>query len=419
VSIRERLANWIAPRNAVPLPMITRDSATWSEFFGAPNAVPAPNEKTALTVSAIYACVALISGAVAMMPMRIYRRSEQGEREELPSDPLWWTLNEEFCPRWQAATGWEFLTASLLLHGDAFAQILRGPRGEVVGLVPIHPNRVTVAPYPDGSRLVYAIDPDPTIPTGQPTKAERLVIDQDDVLHVPGFGFDGCRGLSALRYHLSLTGGVALATQDFSARFFANQARPDYALVFPAGTAPSQGAIDAIRAAVLERHQGTAKAHLPMVLHGGVDLKTITMPLADMQLLDVRRFQIEEIARVFGVPAFMIGHTEKTTSWGTGVDAMGTNFVRYALSRHLVKFHNEINRKFFRKASKNAEFDTFELERADMKSLFEAFRTALGRAGEPGFMTTNEVRRLINLKTKPDGDTLATGTAPDAPAPTV
>ena len=124
-----------------------------------------------------------------------------------------------------------------------------------------------------------------------------------------------------------------------------------------------------------------------------------------------RQFQIEEICRVYGVPPFMVGHNEKTTSWGSGVAEMGTSFVRYVLRSHLNAFQNEINRKFFRTAKTVAEFDTFELERADLKTLFETFRSAIGRAGEDGFMTVQEVRRLISYPATPEVGELNKGQA--------
>ena len=141
-----------------------------------------------------------------------------------------------------------------------------------------------------------------------------------------------------------------------------------------------------------------------MLLTGGLDIKTITLPNKDAELAVTRQLQIEEIARIYNVPPFMIGHNEKTTSWGSGVAEMGTAFVRYVLRRHLNAFQNEINRKFFRTASRLAEFDTFELERADLKTLFETFRSALGRAGEKPILTRDEVRRLINYGRTPGGD---------------
>lgn len=390
------------------LPMLVRGNNLFDDLVATAGGLTVPNEQTALQVSAIYACVNLIAGAISAMPMNIYRQDATGERDRLPNDALWWVFNEQMVPRWSAAAGWEFLVASVLLRGDAFGEIVRDRAGTPIGLIPIHPDRVTIGVTPDGMRLVYAIEPETWA-----TDTSRKILDQDDVMHVAGFGFDGVRGMSPLKNALRMAGTVALATQEYAARFFHNQARPDYVLQSAANLSPE--AIEKLRAQIDERHRGPTSSHRPLILTGGIEAKVIGLPIEDLQLLQLRQFQIEEIARVYGVPPFMIGHTEKTTSWGSGVGEMGTGFVRYALRTHLNKFENEINRKFFRTASRVAAFDPTELERADTKSLFEAFRIALGRAGEPGFMTTEEVRERLNLKRKPDG-TLNLGT-PNAPPP--
>lgn len=386
-----------------PLQNITPSNQDWGDFFGPVTGLPSVTEKTAMTISAVYACVNLIAGAISALPMNVFRRKPDGERDQLQNDDLWWVLNEQFLPRWSAANGWEYLVQSLLFHGDAFAVIKRqGP--VIVGLEPVHPQRVTVAPSADGMRLIYAVAKD-----GRATSDPNgfFVYDQDDILHVAGFGFDGCRGVSPLRHHLSMSGAVALATQEYAARFFSNNQRPDILLSTDQAINPETA--DKIREGWARLYQGIENAHKPAVLGMGMKVQTLTMTAEDAQLLATRQFQIEEIARAYGVPPFMIGHTEKTTSWGSGVETMGTGFVRFTLRQHLNKFQNEINRKFFRTAAKFAEFDTFELERADMKSLFESFRVALGRAGEPGFMTTDEVRLKLNLKRTPGGDTLGDG----------
>jgi HK97 family phage portal protein len=244
-------------------------------------------------------------------------------------------------------------------------------------------------------RLVYEISPDPTIERPAPEVSRIRVLDQDDVLHVPGFGFNGLRGLSALRYSLRVSGRLAINAQDFSSKFLQNAARPDMALSTEKSLTEEQ--FNRLRE-MLAGHQGPLNAGRPMVLEGGLDIKTLTMPMEDMQLIETRKFQVEEIARAFGVQPFMIGHTEKTSSWGTGVESMGAGFVRYTLRDHLNAFQNEINRKFWPRSTKFcAEFDTTELERADTKAMFEAVRIALGRAGEPAFMTLEEARHLLRL----------------------
>ncbi|MFN6976565.1 MAG: phage portal protein [Gemmobacter sp.] len=371
---------------------IRRGDGVWEAFVGGDQA--APSERALLQVTAVSACVTLISGAIASLPMHIYRRDSSANLQRDVNSPLWWILNEEFSPRWTAATGWAFLTASKLLHGDGFAEILRGPAGQVRGLLPLHPNRVRAIATRDGARLVYEVQPDPTIERPEEGAARVRVLDQDDMLHVPGFGFNGLRGMSALRHSLRMSGRLAINAQTFSASFLENMARPDFALQTKGDLTDEQFARLQDQ---LAQHRGAARAGHPMVLEGGLDIKTLTMPLEEMQLLETRKFQVEEIARAFGVQPFMIGHTDKATSWGAGIEAMGAGFVRYTLRDHLNGFQNEINRKFFRTARLVAEFDTAELERGDTKGMFEAVRIGLGRAGEPAFMTVEEGRQMLRL----------------------
>ncbi len=411
MSFRERLADLIrGPKiaNSTPLPQITRNSSTWGDYVSTISKIPALSEQTALTISAIYACVNLISGAIAALPVNIYAKNiTDGDRTRLFDHKLNWVFNEQFTARWSAANAWEFLVMSLLLQGDAFALIIRNPSAEPIGLEPIHPRRMTVALNPFGDRLVYVVEAENG--NGKTLENGYKVYDQDDVLHVAGFGFDGFRGLSPLRYALRLVGGVSFAMQDFSANFFANSARPDYALT--TDQALGTAAVEQIRAEIDEKHKGTQNSHRPMLLHSGLDLKTITMPLQDMQLLESRKFQLEEICRIYGVPPFMIGHNEKTTSWGTGIAEMGAGFNRYALRQHTIKFENEINRKLFRVATRVAEFDTTDLERADTKTFYEGLRIAVGRAGEPQLLTVNEARAEMRRNKKDGMDTLVTNGA--------
>jgi HK97 family phage portal protein len=372
---------------------IRRGSGVWEAFTG--GATGAPSEQAAMSVSAVYACVQLISGAISALPMHVYNRARDGDRTRDINSDLWWVLNEQFSPRWSASAGWAFMVGSKLLHGDGFAEIVRAPTGAIVGLLPIHPNRVRVIASPDGMRLLYEIQPDKTIERPDAERSRIRVVDQDDILHVPGFGFNGLRGMSPLRHALRVSGRLAISAQDFSSRFLENMARPDYALKTDQKLSPEL--IERLRTTLDEQHQGPMRSGRPMILEGGLDIKTLTMPLEEMQLLDTRKFQVEEIARVYGVPPFMIGHTDKTTSWGSGVESMGIGFVRFTLRDHLNAFQNEINRKFFRSARRVAEFDTTELEKADTKALYESLRVAIGRAGEPSFMSVEEARAILNM----------------------
>ena len=388
-----------------PITDITYANQAWDGLFNRIPGMPAVTENTAMMVSAIYACINLIAGAISVLPMRLYRRTANDERTAIPNDDLWWLLNEEFLPRWSAAAGWEFLVLSLLLHGDSFARIVRDRMGKIMGLEPFHPFRVTVIPTNDRMRLVYAVAPDGTV-AGSGSSME--VYDQDDMIHVPGFGFNGVRGLSPLRHHLSMTGSVALATQEFAGRFFSNGARPDIVITTDQAISPEKA--NELKRLWSEKYGGLTNAHQPAVLGNGAKITELTLDPTDSQLLASRQFQVEEIARIYGVPPWMIGHMQKTTSFGAGVETMGTSFVRFTLRQHLNKFEREINRKFFRTKARFAEFDTFELERADMKSLFDAFSTAIGTPGSPGFLTPDEVRQKLNYAPKGgEADELFTG----------
>lgn len=394
MSVLSRLKQWAsgAPRNDIGSAEIRLGDGVWESFTGGATAIP--SEASALAISAVYSCVTLISGAIASMPMHIYHRAKDGDLDRDVNSPLWWILNEEFCPRWAAAPGWSFLVASKLLHGDAFAEILRrGP--DIVGLVPIHPRRVRVVVSPDGANLIYEVQPDTTIQ--RPSHTNTRIIAQDDMLHVPGFGFNGQRGLSQLRSALRVAGNLATNAQNFSASFLQNMGRPDYVLKTAANLTDDQ--FKRLQD-FLNSHSGPSNGGKPMILEGGLDVHPLTMPLEEMQLLETRKFQVEEIARIYGVPPFMIGHTEKTSSWGAGVSAMGAGFVRFTLRDHLNAFQNEINRKFFRTAARIAEFDTADLERADIGTLMTALRQGIGRAGEPPILSIDEARHTLRLPRK-------------------
>ena len=412
MTMRERLARWLAPQAmASDSSAIRRGDGVWETLTGGyGGGHGAPSEHSALAVSAVYACVQLIAGAIAALPVQVFRQARDGDRAIDVNSDLWWTMNEQFSPRWAASAGWSFLVGSKLLHGDCFAEILRGAGGRVAGLVPIHPNRVRVVAMPDGSRLIYEIQPDTTIERPSPEASRVRVLDQDDMLHVPGFGFNGLNGLSPLKHALRVSGRLAISAQDFSATFLQNMARPDYAL--KTDKTLTQDQIDDLKRQIDAKHGGTMNGGKPMLLQGGMSIQSLTMPLEEMQLLETRKFQVEEIARVYGVPAFMIGHTEKTSSWGTGVEAMGKGFVRFALRTHLNEFQNEINRKFFRNAGRVAEFDTSELERGDTLAMYQALRVALGRAGEPAFISVEEARAKLNMSRVVKGELPQMAAAP-------
>lgn len=387
---------------AVPSSSVVRGSDGYSMFTIPNNAGVPVTESTVMNVSAVYACIQLISGAMASLPLPIYERTTTGRQRV--DHPLWWLLNEQPIARCSASTFWRYMMTSKLLHGDGFALIKRKSvfSPEIVSITPWHPLAVNV--FLNGDRLAYQFI---NYIGGQ--GIESQMYDQDDVLHFTGVGFNGLRSVSPLRHALRNAAGIALAADKYSAEFFSASAKPE--IVIKTEMAKLSGdqkelIIDAWKSI----QQGDRTR--PGVLGAGMSLQELTINAEEAQLLQSRMFQIEDIARIYGVPPFMIGHTQNTTSWGSGVEQMGIGFVKYTLSQHIVDAEQEINRKLFTTEKNFCEFNTAGLERGDIKTRNESYRIGLGRAGEPAWLTVNEVRAAENLPPKIGGDELMSNTAP-------
>lgn len=349
------------------------------------------NERTAMAVSAVYACTSLIAGAIASLPLPVYRRRE-GNLPERVDHPYFYLLNGRPSPLMSASTFWTWMLESRLLAGDAFAVMDRTATGQVREIIPVPPNNVIVEKA--GGELIYRL----ALDGGYVTRGAS------QMLHVPGAGFNGLRGMPVVRYAAAQSIGIAMAADEFNARFFSNGARPDIVLRAEGELNPEQ--VNSLRTNWVERYGGVANSHMPAVLQGGLDIKQLTMAAEDAQLIETRQFQVEDICRFFGVPPDMIGHSEKTSSWGSGVEARGVNFKRYTLQRHITAFEQECDYKLFPRDPYFLEFLTAGLERGDLKSRYEAHRLALGGSTGPGFATPNEIRRLENFPPHEGGDQL-------------
>jgi HK97 family phage portal protein len=369
------------------------------------NAGPVVNETTAMKVSAVYACVALIGGAISTLPLPIYERTPDGRKRV--EHPYWWLLNEQPEPDISSAVFWEYMVAARLFYGDCFAEIIRPSfrSNAVSGFKAHHPLRVL--PFRDSKgSLFYRV---------QPLVGAEYVLHPADIIHIPSLGYDGIRSPSPITYAARQSIGTSLAASEYSARFFSNGARPDFALKTTGNLTEEQAKL--LRATWGERHSGVANAHLPAILTGGLEVQQLTLSAVDSQILATSSWNLEEICRVLGVPPFMVGSTEKSTSWGTGQENMGRGFVKYTLLRDLRKFEQEFNRKLWPVRQKLfVEFDVSGIERGDLKTENEALRVALGRAGEPGWMTTNEVRHIKLLPPIAGGDTVNSGVSTTATA---
>jgi HK97 family phage portal protein len=368
----------------------------WAEIFG----VKPASSGVSVTVesskrsAAVYACTRLIAGAVALLPLPVYERTADGSRKKA-EHPLWWLLNESPYPTLTACSFWEWMLASMLMRGDGFAQIIRDRSGNPSSLMPL-PRECVHVTEKDG-RLVYFVSDGESV----------YGLFDDDVLHFPGFGFDGCKGESVIRYAARQAVGTALAADEYAGEFFANGAAPSIALSYPQGVAPTEAQQNHLRTQFSETYTGTGNRHKPLLLVNGGKIEPVSMTAEDAQLLETRKFQVIEIARAFGVPPHMVGETSASTSWGSGIEQMSIGFVRYTLGPHLRRIEQELNRKLWPRSPRYfVEFNRDGLLAGDSKTESEVISKSLGGPGAQGWMTVNEARRIKNLPPVPGGDVL-------------
>lgn len=338
--------------------------------------------ESAMRVSVVYAAVSLVAGAIASLPVGIYDRNTR----ETADHDYWYLLNEKATEGWTSFTFWEYLISSKLFHGDGFGRLVRSSvrSSKVIALEPLHPH--AVAPFRSNGRVLYRVTP----MDGSPA----YTLDAADILHLPSLGFDGLRSPSPITYAGSEAIGNAIAAQNYTGAFFQNGANIDFALK-TAGRLTDKQLRD-LKASLMARAQSGGRG--PLILSGGLEPAQLSINSKDAEILATRLFTVEEISRILGVPPHMIGHTDKSTSFGTGIEQQGIGFVRYTLQRHLTPIAQEVNSKFWPVRERYfVEHIAAALERADLKTRYEAYRIAMGRAGEMPWMDADEVRRRENM----------------------
>lgn len=362
------------------------------EIFGDPRTAAGAvvNDRTAMRVSAVYACVSLIAGSIAQLPLPVFERVG-GARQQV-DHAYWWTLNEQFCPTWVASAAWEFLVTQMLLRGDGIAYVVRNRAGTMTNLIPWPRSRVEIREQERESprelrRLQYTFYDDKGF----------FTVDQDDVIHIPGFGFNGISSMSVIQWGARNGIGIAIQGDEHAGKFFSEGGKPEVAIKAPA--AMSFDMQEDFRAAWVAKYGGIqGNRRIPLILTEGLDIKELTMSAVDQQLLESRQWQVIDMARAFGVPPHMIGEMTKSSSWGSGIEQMGIGFVKYTLAPHLKRIKGELNRKLFRTARYFTEHNTDGLMAGDSKAQAEYFAKALGGPGAQGWMSVDEVRRVKNLQ---------------------
>ncbi len=346
--------------------------------------------ETALKISTVWACVGLISETIASLPLVMYRYRGDDGRERARNNPLYSILHDRPNEQQTAAEFREMMTGHVLLRGNAYAQIVPGPRGPVDQLIPIHPDRIppeNVEKLPNG-RLRYQVRQD---------DGTKRAFNQEDIFHLRGPSKDGVTGMSIIEYAKD-SFGLSLAAERYGGRFFRNDSRPGGVLKTP--NKLSKGAADRLKSGWVTAHTVTNQ-HSVAVLEEGLEWQQVGVNPDEAQFLETREFNAEDVCRWFRVPPHMVGLTSKATSWGSGIEEMGIGFVTYTMMPWLTRWQQTISRDLI--LAPDTYFAAFVVEgllRGDIGKRYTAYAT--GR--QWGWLSVNDVRRFENMNPVENGD---------------
>ena len=362
-------------------------------FLGGTTAGKAVTEQSAMQLTAVYSCVRILSEAIAGLPLHLYRYTEDGGKEKALNHPLYPLLHDEPNPEMASFNFRETLMSHLLVWGNAFAQVIRNGKGEIVALYPLMPNRMKVD-RDDAGRLYYSYQmADSDAPT---MKNGTVILKPSDVLHIPGLGFDGLVGYSPIAMAKNAI-GMALATEEYGAKFFANGATPGGLLEYP-GTVKDP---DRVRDSWNRGFSGTQNAGKVAILEEGMKYTPISIAPEQAQFLETRKFQINEIARIFRIPPHMIGDLDKSSF--SNIEQQSLEFVKYTLDPWVVRWEQALSRSLFTPEEKKRYFFKFNVEgllRGDYQSRMNGYAVAR----QNGWMSANDIRELENLDRIPAED---------------
>ncbi|NTI22386.1 phage portal protein [Rhizobium rhizogenes] len=349
-------------------------------------------ENKTMNVAAAYRCVNIISGVVSWLPMDLIRRESETVRKPAVGHPLRKVLTVR--PNaWQTPKEFrQMMQAHVLLRGNAVAIKVKA-LGQVVALLPIHPDRVLIEQDTD-MQMRYTV----TLKDGT-FKVYRSA----DVLHLRGLTLNGYRGLSVL-HHMRESLAIALDGERAAATLMKNGSFINTVIKMPEGVKLSDEAYERLKESWKNRHSGVDNTGTTPILEEGADVAKLSMSASDLQFIQSRDFQRYDIAMFFGVPPHMIGVTEKSTSWGSGIEQQNIGFVTYTLNDWLVMWQEALKRDTINESewdTLDVRFYTQALLKGDTKAQWAAFTS--GR--QWGVYSANDIRAMLDLnpRTLPDG----------------
>ena len=374
-------------------PQDRTSGSNYAFFMGGTTSGKAVTERSAMQMTAVYSCVRILSEAVAGLPLHLYKYTDSGGKAMALDHSLYRLLHDEPNPEMSSFVFRETLMTHLLLWGNAYAQIIRNGKNEIVALYPLMPNKMSVDRDENG-RLYYTYyrGSDEAIKN----KEFAVTLQPSDVLHIPGLGFDGLVGYSPIAMAKNAI-GMAIACEEYGAKFFANGAAPGGVLEHPGTIKDPQR----VRESWQSTFGGSGNANKIAVLEEGMKYTPIGISPEQAQFLETRKFQINEIARIFRVPPHMVGDLEKSSF--SNIEQQSLEFVKYTLDPWVIRWEQSIQRSLLNSEEKKKYFAKFNVEgllRGDYQSRMNGY--AIGR--QNGWMSANDIRELENLDRIPAED---------------
>ena len=366
--------------------------AGYSFLFGRTTSGKPVNERTAMQTTAVYACVRILAEAVASLPLHVYEYQDDGGKKLVHDHPLYYLLHDEPNPEMTSFVFRETLMSHLLIWGNAYAQIIRDGAGRVLGLYPLLPDKMEVQRDDKGNiYYVYSRNSDEN-----PMFKEygNIKLKAEDVLHIPGLGFDGLIGYSPIAMAKNAV-GMTLACEEYGASFFANGANPGGVLEHPGVLKdPSK-----VRESWNSVYRGVSNAHKIAVLEEGMKYQQIGIPPEEAQFLETRKFQINEIARLYRIPPHMVGDLDKSSF--SNIEQQSLEFVKYTLDPWVIRWEQSLQRSLLLPGEKGKYFIKLNVDgllRGDYQSRMNGY--AVGR--QNGWFSANDIREMENMNPIPD-----------------
>lgn len=342
-------------------------------------------EENAMNNSAVYAAVRVIAETIASLPLNVYR--EDGRTKEKAKNNYLYPLLHNKPNKLMTSFTWrETMLAHLLLWGNHYSQLEIDKSGRVVGIWPLLPSRMEVKKYNDKLYYIYS-----------PKNGEQRTYSMSEILHIPGLGFNGLVGKSVIKMAREAV-GLGLAAEEFGARFFSQGAQPGGVIEYP--EAMSDDAYERYKRDARKEYQGLGNSHKIMVLEEGMKYHQTGIPPDDAQFLETRKFQIEEIARIFRVPPHMLADLERATF--SNIEQQSIDFVVNTIRPWLVRIEQTLNDKLISN-SNNKNYIKFVVEgllRGDAESRGNFYNTMFNI----GAMSINDIREKEDMNPKEGGD---------------